>query len=155
MSRWFTRPMRWLQREEINGAGTCPTYLYRWNLLRLPFGIAVYLHHFVGDDWSLDPHDHPKTFLVFGLWGSYDEDVYLQEMDHGWLMRPTTRRWRAPWIRFFRADHIHRVRSAHTGGAWTLVFTGPKVREWGFWFRRNWIRWDLYIARHGYDRRDC
>lgn len=66
---------RILRLEEINGAGTCPTYLYRWTLLRLKNGIGVYLHHFVGNDWSRDLHDHPKRFISVGLWGGYTEET--------------------------------------------------------------------------------
>ena len=40
----------WFERESIGGDGMCPTYLWRWTLLRLGQR-AVYLHHFVGDDW--------------------------------------------------------------------------------------------------------
>ena len=58
--------MRWIDRlfklEEINGHGRCSTYLYRWTLLAFR-RLSVYLHHFVGDDWSRDMHDHP-IFLV-------------------------------------------------------------------------------------------
>jgi hypothetical protein len=47
--------------EEINGH-RCPTYLYRWMLIKRQ-NWSIYLHHFVGDDWSLDLHDHPKRFI--------------------------------------------------------------------------------------------
>jgi hypothetical protein len=58
--------------EEINGHNRCPTYLYRWTILSTRWG-KVYLHKFVGDDWSLDLHDHPKRFISIGLRGSYLE----------------------------------------------------------------------------------
>jgi hypothetical protein len=53
--------------EEINGSNRCPTYLYRWTLLKLWAGRGVYLHHFIGDDWSLDLHDHPKRLGLIYL----------------------------------------------------------------------------------------
>ena len=53
LNRAFGRP------EEINGANRCPTYLYRWHLLKTRW-FKAYLHHFVGDDWSVDFDDHPK-----------------------------------------------------------------------------------------------
>lgn len=43
--------------EEIDGAGRCPTYLYRWHLAHVG-PVKIYLHRFVGEDWSLDLHDH-------------------------------------------------------------------------------------------------
>ena len=62
-----------LAKEEINGE-RCPTYLYRWRLLNL-FGCKVYLHHFIGNDWTKDLHDHPKRFITIGLTGSYTEET--------------------------------------------------------------------------------
>ncbi len=58
--------------EEVNGRGRCPTYLFRWCLLSLS-GRKAYLHHFVGNDWSNDLHDHPRRFISIGLWGGYTE----------------------------------------------------------------------------------
>ncbi len=143
----------WLTWEQINGGDLCPTYLYRFVLANLPGGRRVYLHHFVGDDWSRDPHDHPKWFISVGLWGAYDEDVYSPEIGGDEAVR--TKRWRAPWIRKFPAEHIHRVRARHTGGAWTLVVTGPVTREWGFWYRRTWVAFREYLSAHGDARKDC
>ena len=56
--------------EEINGRERCPTYLYRWTVAKWR-GRGIYLHHFVGDDWSRDLHDHPKRFISIGLKGGY------------------------------------------------------------------------------------
>jgi len=72
--------MKWLDKllskEEINGNEICPTYMYRWTLLKIPFIGRIYLHHFIGDDWAADPHDHPKRFISIGLLGKYYEEVY-------------------------------------------------------------------------------
>ena len=98
----------------------CPTYLYRWTLFRLPFtSIAVYLHHFVGDDWSRDMHDHPKRFISIGLRGSYIEETPNGE-----------RIYTAPWMRTFPAAHVHRIRMAPGGSAWTLVLVLWTQRQW-------------------------
>src|SRR4051794_37340967 len=108
--------------EEINGGKRCPTYLYRWTLLTFGKSLSVYLHHFVGDDWSRDMHDHPKRFISIGLAGRYIEETPAGE-----------RVYRAPWIRTFPANHIHRLRMINGGGCWTLVIVLRPVREWGFW----------------------
>lgn len=131
--------------EEINGDGRCPTYLFRWTLLRVG-EFAVYLHKFVGDDWSLDLHDHPRRFISIGLRGSYYE------------ITPTEgRTWRAPWIRTFPAEHIHRL-SGPTPQVpcWTIVVVLRKSRPWGFWNRGEFIPWRRYLNMPAADeRRSC
>lgn len=130
--------MRWIDRffkmEEINGHNVCPTYLFRWTLLRT-WWWSIYLHHFVGDDWSLDMHDHPKRFISIGLRGRYIEDT------------PTTSRtFNAPWIRTFPADHIHRLRMYEGEQCWTLVIVLKATRQWGFWHIGQFIPWRQYVT---------
>lgn len=163
---------RLFSMEEINGNNICPTYLYRWTLLRVGKSFAIYLHKFVGDDWSLDLHDHPKRFWSIGLWGSYTEITprvltgfpgnwrpYEQPVCRCKACWPPTveRRFVAPWIRTFPADHIHRlVGPTPAKPCWTLVIVGPAVREWGFWLRGAFIPWRRYV--HADDvatRRSC
>src|SRR5438309_11151194 len=107
--------------EEINGRNRCPTYLYRWHLFSTRW-FKVYLHHFVGDDWSRDLHDHPKRFISIGLKGRYIEETPNGE-----------REYRAPWLRTFPAEHIHRIRLRPGEDAWSLVIVLKAVRKWGFW----------------------
>lgn len=130
MTKWIDR---WFKLEEINGKNRCPTYLYRWTLLRVPW-FSVYLHHFVGDDWSRDMHDHPKRFISIGLCGKYCE-----ETPHG------ERIYRAPWIRTFPAHHIHRLRLVGGEECWTLVIVLRAVRQWGFWHLGRFIPWRQYV----------
>lgn len=120
--------------EEINGHELCPTYMYRWTLLK--FGsYGIYVHHFVADDWSRDMHDHPKRFISIGFKGRY-----IEETPSG------TKEYKAPWIRSFPADHIHRI-SLHPGeDCWTLVMVLKNVRKWGFWNSGKWIPWRVYVG---------
>lgn len=60
--------------EEINGGERCPTYMYRWELLK-GRRVSVYVHRFVADDWSRDMHEHPKRFVSIGLRGEYTEET--------------------------------------------------------------------------------
>jgi hypothetical protein len=127
--------------EEINGHDRCPTYLFRWTIARIG-SHKVYLHKFVGDDWSRDVHDHPKRFISIGLWGSYEEET------RGAWDVPSWRRWRAPWFRSFPADHRHRI-TTPWGHCWTLVIVGPSTRDWGFWHDGKFYRWDDYVRGEG------
>ncbi len=124
---------RLFKLEEINGNHRCPTYLYRWTLLRL-FGCGVYLHHFVGDDWSRDLHDHPKRFISIGLAGGY-----VEETAKGF------REYRAPWVRSFPGAHTHRLTLGRHRDCWTLVLVLRASRPWGFVNSGRWIPWREYV----------
>lgn len=146
--------------EEINGHGICPTYLYRWTLLKIGKLLSVYLHKFVGDDWSLDLHDHPKRFWSIGLRGWYIEHTPCPHgprlcdrsypHDHG-------RMWSAPWLRTFPAEHIHRLTGpTPERPCWTLVIVGLPVRQWGFWHGGRFIHWKQYVnSTAAKDARSC
>jgi hypothetical protein len=131
--------------EEINGANRCPTYLYRWSILSWQ-GRKVYLHKFVGDDWTLDLHDHPKRFISIGLQGAYVE--HLSEGGYRYAVR---RVFRAPWIRSFAAEHKHRIETPF-GNCWTLVIVGKPVRDWGFWHDGEFVHWREYVSSETADK---
>ena len=130
---------RLLAFEKIDGDG-CSPYLHRWTLLSLPGGRKVYLHRYVGSDWTRNLHDHPKHFVSIGLRGGY-----VEQTPQGLTQ------WRAPWIRRFPPHHIHRLRVCRGRGCLTLVYVGPWKREWGFWVSGRWWRWDRYVKKFG----DC
>lgn len=150
MTRWIDRIFR---LEEINGGQRCPTYLYRWTILKAK-NWGVYLHHFVGDDWSLDLHDHPKRFISVGLWGSYVELTPFLPADSEWAkLGPVRTMFRAPWIRSFPAEHIHRIEARN---CWTLVVTLKAVRPWGFWHFGKFIPWRQYVnSETATERKAC
>jgi hypothetical protein len=140
---------RLFRREEMDGDGRCPTYLVRWTLLSLWSGIGLYLHHFVGDDWSLDLHDHPKRFVSIGLKGRYREGTPTPETsdDIAALFTGVTwRTYRAPWVRTFPAEHIHRIELVDGRPCWTLVLVLRTSRPWGFWHQHVWIPWRQYVG---------
>ncbi len=138
------RFLRRFQLEKINGGQRCPTYLYRWELMRLG-GWAIYLHYFVRDDWTRDLHDHPKRFISVGLRGRYREETPNGE-----------RIYRAPWIRSFPATHIHRLSLVDGRHCWTLVVVLKTVREWGFWHGGEWSQWKKYLrGRHADAMKSC
>lgn len=121
--------------EEVNGAGRCETYLYRWIVKRTKHG-NIYIHHFVGEDWAIDLHDHPKDNLSIGVHGSY---VDISERG--------SRIYKAPFVRFFQADYKHRIVARD---CWTILFVGPHVKQWGFFRHGCWIPWNLYVSNKSY-----
>ena len=142
--------------EEINGRERCPTYLYRWTVAKWR-GRGIYLHHFVGDDWSRDLHDHPKRFISIGLKGGYVEWVPCTKCEPPCCFE-NQRVYNAPWIRTFPAEHIHRLtmfREHPTGSVkdcWTLVIVLKPVRQWGFWHLGKFIGWREYVNSETADR---
>lgn len=143
---------RLFPREEINGGGLCETYMFRWVLFSTRW-FKIYLHHFVGSDWSRDAHNHPKAFISIGLKGSYYEHQYASSRvwdgPAAWVR---TTHYRAPWIRRFPASHIHRITATD---AWTLVIVGRQSQDWGFFSPVGWRPWREYLAEWGQERKDC
>lgn len=119
--------------EQINGHGRCPTYLYRWAVVKL-WGHKLYVHRFVGDDWSYDLHDHPKRFWSLMVWGGYHETT-----PRG------TRHYTAPFLRTFPPEHAHRVELREHDVCWTLVVVCRGLKQWGFYHNGEWIHWREYV----------
>ena len=124
--------------EAIDGNGCVSDYLRRWTLLKLPGKRAVYLHHFVGSDWSTSMHDHPKRFISLGLAGAY-----VEQTPDG------IKRWIAPWLRSFPPTHVHRLRIPPGGSCWTIVAVLKTEQPWGFYRNKLWWRWDLFVDTFG------
>jgi len=103
----------------------------------------LYIHHFLGHDWSQDRHDHSAAMISIGLYGSYEEET-----------AEGTRHWRAPWIRWFPATWTHRLQLV-TPTVWTLVWAFPKQQKSTYWFQGR--RWNVhtYRAQFGEARKTC
>lgn len=128
----------------IVGSPEAP-YLRRWFLLpRNPF-FRIYLHHFCRSDDDRALHDHPWWFVSLMIWGRYTE-VYEYNG-----VRIAQRR-SAPSMVFRPATHRHRV-FLNTGSdgrprpCWTIIITGRKVREWGFWCPQGFVPWYQFVSR--------
>jgi hypothetical protein len=139
------------QKEEINGRGLVnPAPLTRWVILRTT-SFAIYLHHWRAEEWTPDPHDHPKIFWSIGVWGSYTEKVWRRNI-HQELTYTEMISWVAPWVRRFPPEYIHRVVTADN--AWSLCIVGRKKKAWGFFpqipgtsddCQRYWIDVNTYV----------
>lgn len=148
LNNWINR---FFKLEEINGDDLCPTYLFRWTLFATRW-FKIYLHHFVGDDWSRDLHDHPKRFITIGLKGSYIEET---PGNTGAWYHHNERIWKAPWIRSFPATHAHRLRQPPGTDCWTIAIVFRPVRKWGFWHQGMWVYWRDYVGGIGRGRKSC
>lgn len=111
-------------------------YMRRWFFWCPWFGVR--LHHILRSDDDRALHDHPWDFVSIILWGAYYE-VLPDERG------PQFRRW---MIRH-KAEDLHRL-VLHRP-AWTLVFTGPKRKSWGFLFDGRMIPWREYLSGAHHD----
>lgn len=124
--------------------GTERPYMLRWFLLPRNRWCNVYLHKFCRDDDDRAMHDHPWWFISIMLRGQYIEH-------HTGEVFPDARTIRYPGSVMLRpAAWRHRVElpKREDGSAipcWTLIITGPKVREWGFWCPKGFVPWRQFV----------
>ena len=114
-------------------------YMKRWGLITSLFSIRIH-HWFRGDDDRYF-HDHNWNFWCMVLKGSYD-DVSNNGIDT----------LRVGSIRYRKAEYSHIVK---TTGCWTIVITGPKTRNFGFWVPNKsgkmvWFKAKRYFMKYGH-----
>lgn len=122
--------------------------LVRYRLISTRWG-GLYLHHLLRSDADRHLHDHPWAFWSLILWRGYVErEPYGgQHMPPSWP--PTLR---TEWCLYSDRGPLslirHRATDRHALSlirpAWSLVWVGPKVRDWGFETERGWIPWQEY-----------
>lgn len=146
--RAFRAPGKVIFGCEGRGDGQSP-YLTRRTLLSLgPLG-KVCLHTFHRSDADVF-HDHPFAFATLVLRGGYYD---ITSGGDGELLEPGA-------FRFRPAHHAHRVQLKTQAlyfdqhpfreiPATTLVWLGPRVREWGFHLPDGWKPWRQYFADQG------
>jgi len=112
-------------------------YLLRWWLIPRNRFFNVYLHKFMRSDDDRAEHTHPWAFNASWLLsGEY------WEWAHG---IPSMRR--AGQVKFRWGASQHRIELTN-GPCWTLFFTGPVVRQWGFICPQGFVHWRKFTAPH-------
>ena len=128
----------WHCRKTVIRSAAGEPYLVRWSISTILGSIK--LHHILRSDEDRDCHDHPWSFLSIILRGGYWEHTPVSTG-----ARFTTRRWYGPGRVLWRpAPSIHRLELPPGRTAWTLIFTGPRIREWGFHTICGFIPWMRY-----------
>ena len=113
-------------------------YLYRWYVVRRERGANLYFHMQIADDPARPLHDHPWQNMSVILAGGYRE-IIQHNPPFGAIQEVT----RKPGDVIFRpAQYAHRLLMPE-GVPYTLTqfSTGPKIREWGFWYPEGWVSW--------------
>jgi hypothetical protein len=135
-------------------------YLRRWYVIPRNRLFNIYLHQFLRDDDDRALHDHPWPNCSILLQGRYLEVSFAAKPAHGDALPATATVVRRPWRPVFRtAKTAHRVvlfrdiRSKERGArgnaipCWSLFFTGPVLRSWGFWCPAGrWVHWKSFTG---------
>jgi hypothetical protein len=119
----------YLRCRVIRGENQQP-YLERYHLLRLPFGIHIYLHRFVASDPGRALHNHPwRSALSVVLSGEYQE-TRLGGSNTDFQLE--TRHIGAGRFNYISGKIYHRINLAPGEQAWTLFIHTASHRSWGF-----------------------
>lgn len=112
-------------------------YMRRWHLRRSKSRNNLYLHRYDGSDDDRALHDHPWRSVSILLWGRIGE------------VTPAGDKRVLPWIPKYRnAEYTHRI-ILKSKRAYTLFFTFPKIREWGFHCPNGWVHWTKFTDAEG------
>lgn len=134
-------------------------YLRRWWVIPRNRFFNIYLHQILRSDDDRAFHDHPWWNASFILKGGYWEAMPYDYQPDG---RPYGNRikWRGRFAIVFRrataahrlvlADGRRRTKAGESGfellPCWSLFFTGPTVRRWGFWCPKGWRFWKDFVS---------
>lgn len=127
-------------------------YLYRWYMTPHMEVCNIYFHIQVNSDPERPLHDHPWDNTSVILSGGYDE-VFNQHPQRttGYGSGENLRKLRKGDVQHREATEAHRlILPKGFGYTMTLFTTGPKIREWGFWFPDGWRSYkDVTQLRNG------
>lgn len=117
-------------------------YLYRWHLLPHSKEANLYFHVQVKDDPKRPLHDHPWDNMSVILAGGYKERLCLSELEpHDDMTFSFVRSVGS--IVYRKAAQAHRLELLYGEPyAMTLFMTGPKVKDWGFWYPHGWVPYE-------------
>ena len=128
------------------GLKECP-YMFRWVFHFGEWLPSVHIHKWHRSDDGRNKHDHPWWFIVLVLRGSYIDCSLDKEglPDKEDLLSTGS-------IRFRTATHRHYVKVLKDP-TWTIIITGPKRRNWGFWIGKDankFLRPLKYFDKYGH-----
>lgn len=139
-------------------------YMTRYFIIPRNPWFNIYLHRYTGSDDDRALHDHPWRSVSFLLKGELQEHSKTDHFDtHKSVNREhtyysgerfgtcETTRITAVYRflpKFRSAKYTHRI-ELMSDTAWTLFFTGPKIREWGFHCPKGWVHWRQFTDRSG------
>ena len=136
---WFKRLISGQPHFKIGGNES--PYMLRWFLLPRNGRFNIYLHKFLRDDEDRALHDHPWWFISIMVKGGYVETTpegVKTRSAPSIAYRPATARHRVA---------LHKNEDGSAKPCWTIVITGRKAREWGFWCPKGFVHWEKFVAQ--------
>lgn len=134
----------------IGASDPAGPYLLRWFLIPKNPYFNIFLHKTLRDDASRDLHCHPWYWASLILRGQYIE-TYMIDPSKPWITEYGTKLWHTGSFRIRRGRYAHRLSLFGRGyphgtqsPCWTLFFTGPHYRDWGFYTAQGWMHWRRY-----------
>lgn len=113
-------------------------YMYRWHIIRGD-DANTYFHVQVADDPERPLHDHPWDNFSVILSGGYREVMSMEAAMPTERNTYTFNRKKGDVI-YRHAAWPHRLFLPRVYPyTMTLFSTGPKVRDWGFWYETGWV----------------
>lgn len=112
-------------------------YIRRWYVIPRNRFFNIYLHNVMRSDDDRALHDHPWYNLSYVLKGEYTEVT----------TKGTFKRTQGALV-FRAAKTAHRLVVNEGKSAWTIFFTGPVIRDWGFHCPKGWKKWDLFVDKN-------
>lgn len=143
--------------------GKADPYMLRYYIIPRNKYLNIYLHKMVKDDDDRALHDHPWPFLTIILWGGYTEVQPAKEYIFDWYLAREgirTGLWksvvgrlteyvRKPFSIHYRPEFWpHRLR-LRGKCSWSIIITGRQNRNWGFYTRSGWVRWEDFTINTG------
>ena len=124
-------------------------YMTRTVFPRLPLiGWGVMLHEIHRPDADPHEHNHPwKWFLSIVLRGGYVESRNSDppiKVPGGWLANTQLHVVRR--FNWKTNKDFHRIACLLGTSVWTIVITGPRVQEWGFYTQGGVVPWKKYLG---------
>lgn len=116
-------------------------YLARLRVVQTPW-FAVYLHDIFEPDGDRDPHNHPWSFVSIVLRGHYVEQLHPIPYSNRGEFRTQT--WRRFSVHRMGRGTAHRIVEAGPRLK-TLILTGPRRADWGFFTSRGYVSWREYL----------
>ncbi len=105
-------------------------YLERYHLLRLPFGIHIYLHRFVASDPGKALHNHPwRSAVSLVISGQYYETRLGNSKQNNNLIKRTIK---AGNLNYINGKIYHRINLQANEEVWSLFIHTASHRSWGF-----------------------